>query len=69
MKTEDGEAPPDFPLWCDLSCKWAAFPKQEALDGAKSCRTFVALHCQYLDRIVAKNARCAAGGQGEPQQR
>jgi len=69
MDADKGDWAADFPAWCDLNCKWAAFPKQEALDGAKSCRTFVALHCQYLDRIVAKNARCAAGGQGEPQQR
>jgi hypothetical protein len=45
--------------WCDLTCPEASFPSQEAVDGAGSCRTFVALHCRVLDRLVAKNAPCA----------
>ena len=46
--------------WCDLSCPQAGFPKDEAVDGAGSCRTFAALYCAKLDRLVAKNAPCAA---------
>jgi len=57
LEREDGVA---FPRWCDLECAWAEFPKEGALDGAGSCRTFAALHCRYLRRIVAKNAPCAA---------
>lgn len=46
--------------WCDLSCPEASFPRQEAVDGAGSCRTFAALYCAKLKRLVAKNAPCAA---------
>jgi hypothetical protein len=46
--------------WCDLTCPEASFPPKDAVDGAGSCRTFVALHCRLLDRLVAKNAPCAA---------
>lgn len=46
--------------WCDLSCPHAAFPKDDAVDGAGSCRTFAALYCAKLKRLVAKNAPCAA---------
>lgn len=45
--------------FCDLRCPHADFPKQTDIDGAKSCRTFVALYCKQLDRIVSKNAPCA----------
>ena len=44
--------------WCDLSCPQASFPQDEAVDGAGSCRTFVALYCKKLDRLVPKNAPC-----------
>ncbi|MBU4565206.1 MAG: hypothetical protein KMY53_19935 [Desulfarculus sp.] len=46
--------------WCDLSCPEAGFPKEDAVDGAGSCRTFAALYCAKLGRLVAKNAPCAA---------
>lgn len=46
--------------FCDLNCPDASFPKDEAVDGAGSCRTFVALHCARLGRLVAKNAPCQA---------
>jgi hypothetical protein len=44
--------------WCDLSCEHASFPQVPAVDGAGSCRTFQALHCARLDRLVHKNAPC-----------
>ncbi|MEW6660266.1 MAG: hypothetical protein AB1424_16600 [Thermodesulfobacteriota bacterium] len=44
--------------WCDLSCEHASFPKVQAVDGAGSCRTFSALHCAKLGRLVHKNAAC-----------
>jgi len=51
---------PDFPKWCDLTCPHASFPEEEGLDGSGSCRTFLALKCGYLDKIVTKNAPCEA---------
>ncbi len=45
--------------FCDLRCEYAAFPDQENVDGAKSCRTFAALWCKQLDQLVTKNAPCA----------
>ncbi len=44
--------------WCDLTCEHASFPRAEAVDGAGSCRTFQALHCALLKRLVHKNALC-----------
>ena len=45
--------------FCDLRCEYAAFPSQDHLDGANSCRTFAALWCRKLEQVVAKNAPCA----------
>ncbi|MDZ7721592.1 MAG: hypothetical protein U5R06_01895 [candidate division KSB1 bacterium] len=45
--------------FCDLSCEYAEFPSEENIDGAKSCRTFAALYCTKLNRLVTKNAPCA----------
>jgi len=47
-----------MPRWCTPSCPDAEWPSQDALDGSRSCRTFIALHCKRHDRIVAKNAPC-----------
>ncbi len=46
--------------WCDLNCPQASFPREEAVDGAGSCRTFVALYCARLKRLVPKNGPCQA---------
>jgi hypothetical protein len=43
--------------WCDLMCKYAEWP-DKLHDGAKSCRTFVALWCKKKKEIVYKNAPC-----------
>jgi hypothetical protein len=45
--------------FCDLGCKFAAFPKSEAIDGSGSCRTFIALYCKKKKRLVHKNLPCA----------
>ncbi len=45
--------------FCDLRCEHASFPKEEAVDGARSCRTFAALWCAQLQALVPKNAPCA----------
>ena len=44
--------------FCDLTCRHAEWPRQEALDGSGSCRTFQALFCAKKDRLVTKNAPC-----------
>jgi hypothetical protein len=45
--------------FCDLRCPHASFPKQEGIDGARSCRTFAALWCDILESYVTKNAPCS----------
>lgn len=49
-------------LWCDLNCPHASFPGNEGIDGSQSCRTFQALYCEKLGRLVYKNDRCRAEG-------
>ena len=45
-------------LFCDLKCRYASFPGEEAVDGARSCRTFVALYCSRKKSYVHKNLPC-----------
>ena len=45
--------------FCDIRCQHASFPKDAAIDGAGSCRTFAALWCDILKEYVAKNSPCA----------
>ncbi len=45
--------------FCDLRCSHASFPKEKDIDGARSCRTFLALWCDLLQEYVTKNAPCA----------
>ena len=44
--------------WCDLSCEHASFPQTDAVDGAGSCRTFAALFCARLNKLVHKHGPC-----------
>jgi hypothetical protein len=44
--------------FCDLKCRYAKWPKAEALDGSGSCRTFQAISCDKKGRLVHKNAPC-----------
>jgi len=44
--------------FCDLLCKYAEMPKDEAIDGSGSCRTFVALYCTKKKSLVHKNMPC-----------
>jgi hypothetical protein len=44
--------------WCDLSCPHASFPRASAVDGAGSCRTFAALYCAKLEKLVHKHGPC-----------
>jgi hypothetical protein len=57
---QGGGTEPELPEWCDLGCPHAEFPPEGAVDGSDSCRTFLALWCRRLGRLVTKNARCAA---------
>jgi hypothetical protein len=45
--------------WCDPRCEHASFPKEEAIDGSKSCQTYLALYCNVLKEYVTRNAPCA----------
>ncbi len=44
--------------FCDLYCRYAEFPKEEAIDGSGSCRTFIGLYCTLQKTLVAKNKMC-----------
>lgn len=44
--------------FCDLECKYASFPVEDAIDGAGSYRTFVALFCKKKKTYVHKNLPC-----------
>ncbi len=52
--------------WCDLSCEYASFPEVQAVDGAGSCRTFAALYCAKLKRLVHKNGPCPGESETGP---
>ena len=43
-------------IFCDLSCEYASFPDNTALDGA--CRREISLFCSKYKRLVPKNAIC-----------
>ncbi len=44
--------------FCDMQCKYAAWPKDDSVDGAGSCRTFQALYCNKKEQLVYKNHPC-----------
>ncbi len=44
--------------FCDMLCRFAEFPKEDALDGSGSCMTFSAVYCRKKDAVVHKNSRC-----------
>ena len=46
--------------FCDLNCEYADFPKDKDIDGSGTCRTFLALWCNKLNKYVTKNAPCEA---------
>lgn len=45
--------------FCDLNCKYASFPDSSAVDGSRSCRTFIALYCAKRRSLVHKNLPCS----------
>ncbi|MCX8022415.1 MAG: hypothetical protein N2745_06535 [Syntrophorhabdaceae bacterium] len=46
--------------FCDLLCKYARLPKDSAVDGSGSCRTFLALYCDLKKKLVHKNMPCTS---------
>jgi hypothetical protein len=44
--------------FCDMQCKYAQWPKDDAVDGSGSCRTFQALYCSKKKQLVHKNYPC-----------
>jgi hypothetical protein len=44
--------------FCDLMCRHAEMPKDDAVDGSGSCRTFVAVYCTLKQSLVHKNMPC-----------
>lgn len=52
------DEPVDNMKFCDLTCRYARWPKAQSLDGSASCRTFQALFCEKTQRTVHKNAPC-----------
>ncbi len=44
--------------FCDMQCKFADWPEDDAVDGSGSCRTFQALYCKKRGRLVYKNQPC-----------
>lgn len=41
-----------------MSCRYADFARESALDGSGSCMTFQALWCRKQKKHVIKNSRC-----------
>ncbi|HQP51800.1 MAG TPA: hypothetical protein PLA06_06445 [Syntrophorhabdaceae bacterium] len=39
-------------------CEYAEHPKETAVDGSGSCRTFVAIYCNLKKSLVHKNMPC-----------
>jgi hypothetical protein len=54
--------------WCDLNCVYASFPEEKGVDGSESCRTFQALYCEKLSRLVFKNDRCRVEAEEDEQE-
>lgn len=48
------------PRFCDMTCEYAEWPKDKALDGSMSCRTFQAIRCRKIKKTVHKNGPCQA---------
>jgi len=41
-----------------MNCIYAEWPRDKALDGSSSCRTFQAIYCRKKKRVVYKNGPC-----------
>ncbi|RJR20735.1 MAG: hypothetical protein C4582_08775 [Desulfobacteraceae bacterium] len=54
--------------FCDLTCRHASWPREEAMDGSGSCMTFKALYCSRKAMHVYKNMPCAEKEKRTPKQ-
>ena len=45
--------------FCDMHCEHARFPRDNDVDGSRSCQTYLAIWCSQLKSYVTKNAPCA----------
>jgi hypothetical protein len=45
--------------FCDLMCRYSEMPKEGALDGSGSCKTFIAIYCSRKKSFVHKNMPCS----------
>ena len=45
--------------FCDMRCEYARFPRDDDIDGSRSCQTYLAIWCEQLQAYVTKNAPCA----------
>jgi hypothetical protein len=45
--------------FCDMRREYAEFPKEDDIDGSRSCQTYLAIWCTKLNQYVTKNAPCA----------
>ena len=54
--------------FCDMQCKYSDWPKDDALDGSGSCRTFQALYCKKRGQLVHKNLPCPDKVQEEAEE-
>ena len=54
--------------YCDLDCKFASFPKSEAIDGSGSCRTFIALYCSKRKSQSTRTFPVKKTGRGKPEE-
>jgi len=52
--------------FCDLNCEYARFP-DTLCDGSNTCRTFIGLYCEKLERIVSKNGPCQVEMESEEE--
>lgn len=57
-REENKKAVQVLPDFCDLMCIYATMPKETAIDGSGSCRTFAALYCKKRKSLVHKNMPC-----------
>lgn len=46
--------------FCDMDCMYATFPTSDAVDGSRSCRTFVALYCKRKtnNKVAVERLNC-----------
>ena len=49
--------------FCDLTCRYASWPEDLALDGAGSCRTFQAIYCEKKETLRLQ--QCPLHGERE----